>query len=361
MKIKSITKIVKIYCLLLVLALACMLVARQVSPAPAFAAVYKAHNSAATIESFVIKIQSITVQYNSAMPQTIWSGSQEVDLASVSSLGSVLAFQGNVAPGKYNSISINCSAQPKVKGSVLVGSTTYMTKTNHTNRTVGSSELEELNPYDLGDEDIYVYRIGTFFSQSFTVTDTQQEVNVNVDLDYKLVYFDGLGSAPDITAMTTEGMYLRNPNAIVTLGAPSIKEVYEYNIATCTNAGWANAEKARLVMLFDAAGNLLGGEGRNMLVDNGGQNMGNTGSFYDQLAANYTCDNGIDPNAFVDNGNGTYTLRMSIGSNSGGQETTFTAFKRQTDLGAPFSINVYGAGKVLSANYTGTYNCTKTY
>ncbi|OGF44437.1 MAG: hypothetical protein A2452_05990 [Candidatus Firestonebacteria bacterium RIFOXYC2_FULL_39_67] len=358
MKINKAVKFIKIYCLLLALTLACMLVAKQVSPSPAFAAMYKAHNTAATIESFVVKIKSIWVQNGSTIMETVWSGSQEVDLTSVSSLGSVMTFNGNVTPGPYNSISINCSAHPLVKGSVVVDGVTYYTKTNHTNYTVGPAEPEDLMWNAVDGDPVAPYRLLTFFSQPFTVTNTPQDVNVSIDLDYCLLYYDGVtgtsgGSSPD-SAITTAGMHLLYVPSIVTLGAPSTKEAYEYSINS-------NPIKGRLTMLFDGAGKLLGGGSRNMLVDNSGQNMGNYGSFFDQYASDYlTANNGIDPNAYVDNGNGTFTLTMRNGGASGGLETVFTDFKRQTHTGTVTS-NMYGPGRTLTSTTTTPYSCTKTY
>jgi hypothetical protein len=116
-------------------------------------------------------------------------------------------------------------------------------------------------------------------------------------------------------------------------------------------------------MLFDAAGSLIGGGGRNMLVDNAGQSMGGYGSFFDQTNANYA-NYGIDPNAYIDNGDGTYRVKMSGGNGSANgltSELIFTAFRHQSDSGAPFIYYLYSINKTSTTTETGTYNITKTY
>ena len=333
---------------------------------PAYAMSYRAHDSALTVDKFLIKIKKIRVSYGYTENQTIiWEGaSQEVDIASVNSLSAALNIPGNVKAGKYTVMTVYLDGLPKVKGSVLVGTTTYYTKTAHTNYNVGPAELEEIQPAGLASDaahsEIFVH---TVFPYEFNGTNANGGIYMLVDLRNALSFYDGNGTNPFEAGASAQKMYVNKWNTIITLGSPAKKECYELK-----KVGGVN--KSSLTLLFDSADKLISGASNNLYINSTGIDNGNANEFMivgglgDQFNPHYAdgkTGTSIAPDAWALNADGTYTVKLKVGAlGSFMTEIILDKFRRGSHSGATYTVNMYSSGSLsnLTSTSSGTYDCT---
>jgi hypothetical protein len=280
---------------------------------------------------------------------TIWKGSQDVDLATTTSLLAVANFKGDIPAGVYKKFKLFCAESfPKVKGSISVSGTTYYTKANHTNYTTGPAELEELKIVGWGAQ----YAIEQTFSPPVQLGGAFNNINVLVDLAYGLIYWDGNGENPIGSVNgTTAGMYLPLPAHAITFGAPAKKEVYEYDISTTVFP--SSPGRGRMTLLFNSDDKLVGASVKSLLLENvpsGGVYF----KLYSSLADAYGST--PSPEAFQKNADGTYTIKMGkdIATTNYSNYVVFSNFQRASHTGN-FSYKDNSTGETV----TGTYTCTK--
>src|SRR3989339_712367 len=109
-----------------------------------YASVYNDQTFNCELSSFT-KLMEITFVKEDNSQVNVWSGEEEIDLMTLTSLSDVRAFDVSVPSGTYRQFSIHFSNDYKVKGSVTIGGSTYYTKAAHTGFSTAPAELETLN------------------------------------------------------------------------------------------------------------------------------------------------------------------------------------------------------------------------
>lgn len=241
-----------------------------------YAAIYKAH-SANKPESFIVKVISINFVKEDNSQVNVWSGTEEIDLMTLTSLSDVRAFNVSVPSGTYRQFSIHFSKDYKLKGSVTIGGSTYYTKAAHTGYSTAPSELETLN---IAGQTMDVQSFARDFNPRLTIGSgvALSSVNILIDAEEFLTYWDGSGNAP--SGVSATGMCLPSylPVGIAFNGMPT-KQVYSIE----STDGFTNG-KGRLTILFDANGNPISGNCRPRYINSGdnftltGWLMGGTGA-----------------------------------------------------------------------------------
>lgn len=244
--------------LCLCLGLAAVLAARYLVPRPASAA-----HGASNPESYVIPVTEINLDRDDGQHVVAWQGSQDVDLASATSLADIASFRGSIPAGRYTRIQIFCGPASgtmiKVKGSVTVNGTTYYTKASHTNYATGPAELEDFPSTQLVEG---YYSLSQTFSPPIVISDSSAaSLHALVDISDALVYYDGTGTNP-LNSAWGPGMYLQRSSDAITVGMPGYKEVYD--LTDDSSPG-----KGRLTLLYDNSGAIVGCNAREVLSDGG--------------------------------------------------------------------------------------------
>ncbi|OGF45136.1 MAG: hypothetical protein A2231_02940 [Candidatus Firestonebacteria bacterium RIFOXYA2_FULL_40_8] len=241
-----------------------------------YASIYKAH-SANKPESFIVKVISINFVKEDNSQVNVWSGTEEIDLMTLTSLSDVRAFNVSVPSGTYRQFSIHFSKDYKIKGSVTIGGSTYYTKAAHTGYSTAPAELETLN---IAGQTMDVQSFARDFSPRLTVGSgvALSSVNILIDAEEFLTYWDGSNNGP--SGISSAGMCLPSylPVGIAFNGMPT-KQVYRYS----STDGFCSGE-GRLTILFDASGNPISGNARPRYINSGdnfnltGWLMGGTGA-----------------------------------------------------------------------------------
>lgn len=313
------------------------------------AALYKAH-SMDHIQSYVITVTSIELQRADGSYKQIWKGEREIDISTVTSLGAITGFKGEIPHGQYKSFKLLCSKNvPKIKGTVSVGGVTYYTKTSHANFATGPAELEELKVVGTGDGGYAV--VQSFNPPLIVGVDTPIAVMfVLIDISYGLVYWDGQGTGP-VYGATAAGMYLPQPACAITFGSPAKKEVYEFTVDSFSDS----SGKSRMTLLFNSADQLVGASNRSLKLESLPD-----GGLYNKFDMGLTGTYGATPNpdAFRKNTDGTYTVTLGDKLNSNNDSfcsyAEFTNFQRASHTGN-YTWKEINSGEI----HTGTYTCTK--
>jgi hypothetical protein len=305
-----------------------------------YATAYRAHNSSEP-ESFIITANTIDFIREDGSAVAVWSGNEEIDLMTVSSLADVKSFNVDVPSGTYKQFAIHFSNNYKVKGSVVVnGTTTYYTKAAHTGHGTGPAELETLN---IAGQTISVQSHARDFNPRLKVGSgvSLSSVHILVDAAEFLTYYDGTGNAP--SGMSGAGMCLPSylPVAI-TFGAAAKKEVYTYTASGSTGEG-------RLTIIYDSNDVPVSASARPRYINNDGLGfmawgrlMGGTGAveleyvkknangsvwikMYDQVAMAYLGETQNSDFKLFEN----FTRSSHSGTfvNKAGQTTAYTAVK----------------------------------
>ena len=321
------------------LVLTALLAWRHGSPPPAAAALHPQGHSSSDPESFIIPVTEISLDRDDGTHVTVWSGSQDVDLAGLTSLADLVAFQGEIPQGRYTRIQIFCgsadSTMIRVKGSVVSGGHTYYTKASHTGYADNPpAELEEFPATELVEGS---YSLSQTFSPAITIgaTSSVSEICALVDISNALIYYDGTGPAPDPYYMISPGFYLQRSAYAITVGKPGAKEVYDIYTTS-------SADQGRLTILYDAADQVIGSNVRQVLVNN------SLGCDIFPTWAPTLC-------AFTDNGDGSSRLVIHFGFQgqfSDSEMVSFLHFRRASHTG---DYSLVSGGHTR----TGTYTCSR--
>ncbi|MEK6646179.1 MAG: hypothetical protein AABY84_05870 [Candidatus Firestonebacteria bacterium] len=262
--INKVKNIFKITILVECVVLAVLMGMKHFSPNIVDAIQWLAHNSSAP-ESFIVTVQNIELQKEDGTNVSVWSGSEDVDIAKVTSLADVTAFKGDIPPGKYKKFFLTISSKYKVKGSVVLNGTTYYTKIAHTGYTIAPAELEEVGI--LG-QNMPQQRIERVFDPVAQLGGSISEAHILVDISNFLTYYDGNEQTSNEfnfgSYKPTAGMYLWSylPYAL-TIGKPAIKEIYEYTSSTTIGTGL-------LTIIYDSDNNPIDAMARPLYTNNSG-------------------------------------------------------------------------------------------
>lgn len=335
--INKIIKIFKVVIALELVVLAGVYLVKHYSPKTANATYWLAYNSD-TPQSFIFTVKAIQLQKEDGSWVSVWKGLEEVDLATVQSLGTVAAFKGDIPAGKYKKFSLTTTNKYKVKGSVTIGTTTYHTKTNHTNYETGPAELEELQLSGATNPEQGLERV---FDPSAELGGTSiSDIYVLVDFSYLLTYSDGKN--PTLSNNSAQGMYIPDyPAYALTFGAPSKKEVYRYSVIG------ENGESL-LTIIYDSGDNGIGALVRPLNINN------TSGAGDSDMHATLSTSHMPGGNKYVKkNADGTLTIQMESYPDIGRGIKVFQNFKRESHQGI---ISMTGTG---ATNYTKTYTATR--
>lgn len=315
-------------------------IAGKCNSEPLFASTFKAHG-ANSPDNYIIPVTQISLQKEDGNFVTLWSGNQDVDLATLSGPSDFTSFNCNVPPGKYKRINIFCGpangVNIRVKGTVVSGVTTYYTKASHTGHTTGPAEIEEFSSTALVEG---YYALTQDYSPAIEIggSSTVSDIVALVDISDSLIYYDGNGTDPlakPWLPAKTAGMYLQGCGYAVTLGIPGSKEIYDFDTGVSTDRG-------RLTIVYDGTGNVIGANARLVLTNS---------SFGNNLLPTTAPAQCI----FTDNGNGTYNLLIRFGSMGifdDSNTLTLQNFSKATHSGTYSKF-------FNNATTTGSYNCTR--
>jgi len=312
MILDKVLKVLKIIFLFELLILVVIIGMKYITPA-VYANIFRAHNSNAP-ESFIITVTSIGFVKEDGSQVEVWTGSEDVDLTTVSSLADVKTFAVDVPAGKYKQFAIHFKTVCKVKGSVTVNNVTYYTKASHSGFATGPAELEELRV--LGqDQSIQAFTRDFNPPAEFGKGTSLSEVHVLVDFSNFLTYYDGNGVAPN--GVTSAGMYLWNYLPVsITFGKPAKKEIYIYSTQGVAGNG-------QLTIVYDSNDEPITALARPLYLNDSGTSF----NFYGWLWGGF----GSTPREYLKkNADGTIWLKMyGAPTDSGGfGDITIASFTR---------------------------------
>ncbi|OGF46674.1 MAG: hypothetical protein A2452_05095 [Candidatus Firestonebacteria bacterium RIFOXYC2_FULL_39_67] len=229
--------------------------------------VFAAHEiNASGPTQMIVKITKITLENDGlSAPCTVFTGSQEVDLASAASLQPVLELNCNVAPGTYSMAIVEIDENVTVKGTAILGGTTYYTKTAHTGYTTAGVEAEVLS----------LRNQNTFRNYFATPVQIKGGLTLRliVDISGAIGYWNGADSSPKAPGeiASSGGMFIATLPLAVAMGNPGSKEVYDIMDS--------DGGKGRLSLIFDSSDNFVGGMGRAWLANSNTSSIFYTGGF----------------------------------------------------------------------------------
>lgn len=297
--------------------------------------VFKANHSSDP-ESFLVTLTSITLTKEDGSDVILWSGSEEIDVVSLTSLSQCKFFNGGVPAGKYKKITLRPKGKAfKVKGSVILNGTTYYTKTSHSGFASAPAEYEELET--MGD---VAYEIN--LSPAIEIKESAPaEIYCLFDTGNYLTYYDG-DSSTSLGGFgprqVSAGMYLKTylPYAI-TVGKPVKKEVYYY-----TTQSWQG--KGQLTIFYDGNDNPISGSARPLYVDNGSYDFRLYGWLTEAGGAGQT-------DSLKKNADGTLTIKLREDDPPYTGYVKFPNFQRASHTGSFVSD---GWARGVSGTYTAT-------
>jgi hypothetical protein len=335
-------KIFKVIILCELLILAGVFVIKHYDAKTADATYWLAHNSSAPT-SFKVTVQNIYLTKVDGTQVNIWSGSEEVDLATVTSLGDVKAFKGDIPAGIYKKFSLTISSNYKVKGSVTLDGKTYYTKASGTGFETGPAEEQAVR---IMGQDKDQQAIERTFDPVLTLgtTTSISEIHVLVDTANFLTYYDGNETTSNGlnfgSYKPTAGMYLWNylPYGLV-VGKPGKKEVYEYTSSHTQTTG-----TGLLTIVYDGDDNPIDALSRPLYTNSSGTSFKLCAS-----SAGVIFGSNLKKNA-----DGTIRIQMNpaptdTDTSQGFGTIVLTNFQRASHSGA-FTSDRQG---------TGTYTATK--
>jgi len=302
-----------------------ILVCLIVKPYLASVKVFASHE-ANTPESFIINITSVILTKETGGEISVFSGNQEVDLASKDSFQSIIKIKGDVPNGKYTKASVSFdSTKFKVKGTVVLNGATYYTKANHTDFTTGPAELEEFSN---------VHQGGVVTQTFLTPLDVtgQTTISLIVDIANVLAYWDNKDTEPTPGLGGAKTFIVNTPMAVV-VGTPGSKEIYN-----CVKSTDSATGIGRLGLIFDGNNTFVGGMGRALLKNSNTSSIFFTGGFP------------IDKYTVQSDGNITIEA-SSLGASREPIWWKLTNFKRTSHTGNWESVYL---GTTISGTYTAT-------